>query len=300
VSLRDIIAEFAQENGCIAGVSDSRELTGIRKTLEEAGTPFVSRDIAARVAPELVFPGCKSIIALGSSYAKSFLRVDDGRLRGIQSVACASRDYHVTLRGILEELASRLSRYTGFRYKVQVDTGPLVEREVARRAGLGSYGRNHQLISPVLGSYFNIGLLMVDAVIEADEPSPPEFAPCVDCGACVAHCPGGALVNGAPLDWRRCVSYITQKKGDLSPDEARIMGSYVYGCDVCQQVCPCNEGKTRGDVDDIESVAPDLARLIEMDDAEFTRRYGHTEAAWRGPGIIRRNALSSLVYNSQV
>ena len=289
---REIIAEFARENGCIAGVSGADELTEIRGVLAAADTPFVRRDILARTEPERVFSGCKSIVALGVSYAKGFTPVDDGRPRGIQSVACASRDYHAVLREKLEALANRLG--LGFNHKIQVDTGPLVEREIARRAGLGSYGLSHQLISPVLGSCFNIGLLMLGIEIAPDRPSPPKYAPCEGCGACIEYCPGKALARDGLLDWRRCVSYITQARGELTPEDAARMGIHVYGCDICQQVCPANAGKAREYAGDMESVAPDLQRLIEMDDAEFARRYGNTPAAWLGPDIIRRNAGIAL------
>jgi len=139
--------------------------------------------------------------------------------------------------------------------------------------------------------------MLVDIEIPPD--SPIEQMTCEGCGECIANCPGNALAKGQPLNWRRCISYITQKKGELSQEEAVILGTNIYGCDVCQQVCPYNNGKLCSKTEDIEFIYPDLQQLINMDDEAFTRRYGNTSAGWRGRKVIQRNALIAMA-NSYV
>ncbi|MCL2674487.1 MAG: tRNA epoxyqueuosine(34) reductase QueG [Defluviitaleaceae bacterium] len=292
MNARDIIAEFAREKGCIIGVTGAGELEEIRDRLESTDTPFSVKDIQARTTPTRVLAGCKSIIVIGVPYGKLYIGDTDTRPRGKQTVMLASRDYHEVLREMLEELASRLRQYINFNYKIQIDSGPLYEREIARCAGFGFYGRNHLLISPTIGSFFNIGLMLVDVDIPPD--SPIEQIICDDCGACMTHCPGNALAENMPLNWWRCISYITQKKGELSAEETAVLGTNIYGCDVCQQVCPHNQGKSCGEITDIELIYPDLQQLIEMDDEAFTRRYGNTSAGWRGLKVIQRNALVAM------
>ncbi len=156
----------------------------------------------------------------------------------------AGADYHEVMRAGLTQLAERIATVHGepFEWRACVDTAPLLERSYARAAGLGWIGRNTCLINQASGSWFFLGELLVSLPLAADV-APPDR--CGTCRRCIDACPTGALVpdgeSGWTLDSRRCISYLTiEKRGPLGAEEAASVGTHVFGCDICQQVCPWN------------------------------------------------------------
>ena len=150
-------------------------------------------------------------------------------------------DYHDLMESRLRELHARLERDTGraIAGKPYVDTGPLLERDLARRAGLGWFGKNTNLINPERGSFFFLGALVLDLELATDEPF--EADRCGSCTRCIDACPTEAIVAPHELDARRCISYLTIELKDEIPVELRgPMGELMYGCDICQEVCPWN------------------------------------------------------------
>ena len=150
-------------------------------------------------------------------------------------------DYHDVMVAKLRELQSWLSREAGFDVpgKAYVDTGPILERDLARRAGLGWFGKNTNLLNPSLGSFFFLGTLLVDYELAPDEPFAADR--CGSCTRCLDACPTGALVAPRALDATRCISYLTiELKGEIPAEFRQAIGELVYGCDICQDVCPWN------------------------------------------------------------
>jgi epoxyqueuosine reductase len=184
-----------------------------------------------------------------------------------------------------------------------VDTAPVLERELAQRAGLGWFGRNTMLINPKRGSYFFLGVLLLELELDADQPFREEH--CGTCQACVSACPTGALLgreqNGAPvIDARRCISYLTIEQRGAIPRELRaLIGNRVFGCDICQEVCPWNGPKfvTLTKEPDFSPrsamVSPSLVKLMGMteeDWAEFSR--GSAIRRARRDGFLRNVAVA--------
>ena len=195
---------------------------------------YLERGAEKRRDSRLPFPGARSAIVVGLDY---------GGREPPGPVARYARgdDYHDVMAERLNELHRWLRLRVGrpVAGKAYVDTGPILERDLARRAGLGWFGKNTNLVNARLGSFFFIGSLLVDLDLVADAPFDTDR--CGTCTRCLDACPTGALVDARVLDATRCISYLTiELKGEI-PDELREpMGSNIYGCDICQDVCPYN------------------------------------------------------------
>ena len=178
-------------------------------------------------------------------------------------------------------------------YHAYADTGPLADRYLALRAGLGWIGKNQMLIHPVWGSYCFISYLTLNAPLEADAPAAMETT-CMRCGRCVRSCPGGALTEDGAFRLERCRSLITQKTGELAPWEIRILqkDSLIFGCDVCQKVCPHNAGVPLTMIKEFrEDLIASLSKadLQDVSRRQFAARYPDRAFTWRGPAVLRRN-----------
>jgi epoxyqueuosine reductase len=258
---------------------------------------YLPRGAAKRRDSRLVFGGATSAIVVGLDYG--------GREPG-GPVARYARgdDYHDVMTERLNELHRWLELELGrpIAGKPYVDTGPILERDLARRAGLGWFGKNTNLVNPRLGSFFFIGSLLVDLDLAAD--SPFEADRCGSCTRCLDACPTEAFVEPRVLDATRCISYLTiELKGDIPDAFHEAIGSNIYGCDICQDVCPYNVKFARelrepafSARDAIRDKDPEmLAReLLDMDDEEFRtafRRSPMKRAKRRG---LARNAAVVL------
>jgi len=218
------------------------------------GMAYLARPdaVARRATLEKTLAGVRSVVVVGHEYfQKDPEGVPDDPSRGVIARYARGRDYHkvvkkkLTLLGRwLEEAVGEGRREGPVGWRAYVDTGPILERELARRAGLGWFGKNTMLIHPRKGSYFFLGVLLTDVELEPDEPFTADF--CGSCTACLDACPTGALLgrdeHGAPvLDANLCISYLTIEHRGAIPEALRpAMGNRIYGCDICQEVCPWN------------------------------------------------------------
>ena len=218
-------------------------------------------------------------------------------------------DYHFVLKRKLEELLGWLDDHVegGVRGRSYVDTGPILERDLARRAGLGWFGKNTMLINPDRGSYFFLGLLLVDVRLQHDGPF--EQDRCGTCHACLDACPTGALLGrddeGAPvMDARRCISYLTiELRGTIPRDLRGPIGNRVFGCDICQEVCPWNESFARAATEEAYTARDDLdgpalmdlaLRLLGTDDAGFREAFRDSPLSRAGRAGLLRNICVAL------
>ncbi|MCL6637836.1 MAG: tRNA epoxyqueuosine(34) reductase QueG [Alicyclobacillus sp.] len=272
-------------------------------------TGFEWEDPAVRIDPKAWLPEAESVVAAAIAYltreGKALARSHPGGSRaaagsyGVMSVYTYGQDYHQVLAERLQVLAEKLQERLGrpLRWRVAVDTSPLVDRRVAERAGLGWVGKNCMFFTPQHGSFVFLGALLIDARIEVATAEQP--ARCGHCQRCLEACPTGALLAPGVLDARRCLSYVTQMKGMVPLELRRSMGRRIWGCDVCQWACPENQQVQAAEHEVFqpwgrEWAYPDLLELLHMSNRAFARRFGRTAAAWRGLRTLQRNALLAL------
>lgn len=207
-------------------------------------------------------------------------------------------DYHRVMWDKLDALLAWVHGELGeVNGRAFVDSGPVLERDLAQRAGLGWFGKNTLLINPTLGSFFFLGALFLDLDLTADEPFVADH--CGSCQRCIEACPTQALVAPRVLDARRCISYLTiELKGDHTPEQAAMIGDHLFGCDICQDVCPWN-AKFSQPATEIaftprpELTAPDRSVLETIDDAEFKARFGDTPLMRAKRAGLARNARAT-------
>lgn len=199
---------------------------------------YMEKDIERKTNPESILPGAKSVVCAGLLYRTQILE-EPPPLSGRISCYALGEDYHRVLERKLRSLLEYiLEECPGAHGKIYVDTGPLMDKALARRAGLGWMGKHTNLIHPELGSYFFLGEIILDVALEEDNPIEDL---CGGCTACIEACPTGAIAEPYVLDARRCISYLTiEHKGNVDESLAPLMGNWLFGCDICQDVCPWN------------------------------------------------------------
>jgi epoxyqueuosine reductase len=253
---------------------------------------WLERDAGLRRDTRSPYRGARSAIVVGLDYG--------GRQpAGTLARYARGRDYHDVMKERLRRLLQWIEGEAGHRVsgRPYVDTGPILERDLGRLAGLGWFGRNSMLINPKRGSFFFIGALFVDFDLEPDAPFEAEH--CGTCRRCIDACPTGAIVDDGVLDATRCISYLTiEHRGSISMEWRAALGEHVFGCDICQDVCPWNErfaveardpGLTQGVLD----ASPDPVELLRMDDAAFQKRFGGTAVTRaRRQGLVRNAAVA--------
>lgn len=218
-------------------------------------------------------------------------------LRGQIARYARATDYHIVLKQRLGRLAEQLRQHLGIEvaYRVCVDTAPLLERAVAAQAGLGFQGKNTLLITPGVGSYTVLGELLLPFALPSGTPSAPR---CGQCRACLDICPTGALVGDQLLDARRCISYLTIENVAAIPRALRApVGTWIFGCDLCQEVCPWNAAERPGDPEfrpRRDLAEPELVWLLQLGAAQFRRYVRRTALRRVGRAQLLRNVAVAL------
>jgi len=260
-----------------------------------AGTmTYLHRQAEKRKDPRRIVPEARSGVVTLTNYFHQTAQ------HGVAQYAWSS-DYHDVLGARLEQLATAIRELIpGTSTRCYVDAGPVPERELAQRAGLGWIGKNMMLIHPEIGSFTFIGVVLTDADLAPDLPFDADR--CGTCHACLDACPTHAFPEPHVLDATRCISYLTiEHRGDFNAQQRGDVGGgeWVFGCDVCQDVCPWNVSFAQPTNDagfaprpDVQ--APDLAALLALGEEGFARRYGDTPFARPGLAGMRRNAAAVL------
>jgi len=270
---------------------------------------YMARHGSKRARPAELVPGTLRVIAARMDYLtrpeafaeQGWQTLADPRRANVSRYALG-RDYHKVVRSRLQRLAERIADVAGpFGHRVFTDSAPVMEVELARKAGLGWRGKHTLLLSREAGSMFFLGEIFVDLALPVDAAATGH---CGSCQACIDVCPTGAIVGPYRLDARRCISYLTiELKGSIPTELRPLLGNRIYGCDDCQLICPWNKFAQAAAVTDFESRGLDAASLLEVfqwTEPEFLRRtegsairrIGHRR--WlRNVAVSLGNALSS-------
>lgn len=265
---------------------------------------YLPRQARKRKNPQAITPGARTAVVVLENYAAG----PEERPRDDDAFRIASyargMDYHIVTHGRLHRLSEWMKSRGAVVAHTWVDDGPVPERELAERAGLGWVGKNTMLIHPRIGSFTMIGTVFTDLDLGADAPMGLDL--CGTCTRCLDACPTDAFVEERVLDATRCLSYLTiEQRADPPPELAERFAGWAFGCDICNDVCPWNvkfaqpttvpEFRDRGDPDRRD---PDAFET--MDEAEFHRRYADTPLARPGLARMRRNVRLAVASRRKV
>ncbi len=269
---------------------------------------YLHRNVELRCQPAQILPGARSIVCVALNYKRSpeesvaagagVAAGEKGEKLGRVSSHARGVDYHVVVRGKLEWLIEEMRRRVDecFEARAFVDSGPLIERELAARAGLGWIGKNTMLMHERAGSYLFLGEIVSTLELEADAPATDH---CGTCTRCLDACPTAAFPAAYELDASRCISYLTiEHRGEIAAEFRGKIGDWVYGCDICQEVCPFNVKSPLGTDaelmrDLIKSRTP-LVPLTRLTSGDYKRLTKGTATRRATREMWRRNAAIAL------
>lgn len=257
--------------------------------------------VVRRQNPSVILPDVRSIVCVGLEYSTPMPpeKVLADPSRGRISSYAFGVDYHDVMTPRLEALGEWLAGEAAeatVRSRAYVDTGAILERDHAESAGLGFTGKNTMLIAPRHGSWFFLGELLTTAELTPDVFAPEAMPSCGTCRRCLDACPTAAFPEPYVLDARRCISYLTiELKGWIPAELRALMGNWVYGCDVCQTVCPFNrfapeDGAGVFRAESLDRAAPPLLELLALNEARFDARFANSPIARIGRARLVRNA----------
>lgn len=265
----------------------------------QAGMAYLAREdaLAKRQDPDLILEGCQTVICLALPYdPPNANQKETNPVVGRISSYAITRDYHEIIWDKLAHLETLISSQAGdgTSLKSYVDTGPVLERSYASQAGLGAVGKNSCLIIPGEGSYFFLAVILTNLDLPTDPPYTRDI--CGSCTRCIETCPTRCILPNRTIDAERCISYLTiEHKGPIPDSLKGSIGLWVFGCDVCQMVCPHNAKihNERTQLGEQQVSNPiDLIALFSLTEAEFNAKYGHTPLSRaKRHGMLRNAAI---------
>lgn len=306
LSLEDRLKQRAHEIGFeLAGIAPAAPADGfdqLRRWLEcgyAGDMSYMHRHAAARCHPEAILPEVRSVLMVAMQYGRQDTEKrgqEDKETEGRIARYARGADYHRVLWRKLDQLLAWLqAEVPGCKGRGMVDTAPLLERDFARRAGLGWFGKNTMLLNKRLGSYFFLGALLLDLELTPDAPHSASH--CGTCTACLDACPTQAFVQPGQLDARRCISYLTiELRGPIPEEFRQPLGDWLFGCDVCQEVCPWNRKAPPGAEPELQA-QPELEKIdclemLDLSEEGFRRRFrGTALTRAKRRGLLRNAAI---------
>ncbi|MFC3549777.1 tRNA epoxyqueuosine(34) reductase QueG [Lysobacter cavernae] len=285
--IRALAHEFGFQRCGIAGIELGDDEAHLRDWLAQGlygSMDWMARHGELRARPDALHPGTIRVISVGLDYGRdadeAWATLDAGERAYVARYALG-RDYHKLMRQRLQRLADRIAAEVGpFGHRVFVDSAPVLERALARNAGLGWIGKHTCLIDKDGGSFFFLGEIYVDLPLPVDAPA---SAHCGTCRRCIDICPTQAIVAPYRLDARRCIAYLTIEHEGAIPEELRApIGNRIFGCDDCQLICPWNKFAQRTD-------EPDFRTRNDLDKATLVQLF-----AWSEPEFLQRTEGTAI------
>jgi epoxyqueuosine reductase len=261
-----------------------------------ASMQWLERDVEKRLDVTKVLPNAKSVICVALNYFTPFQHSNNPALGKISRYAWGD-DYHLMLTKQLEKLYEFIkSEISGVDGKIYVDTGPVMDKAWAVRAGIGWLGKHTNIITRKFGSWVFLGEILIDAELEYNTPM---LDYCGKCTACIDACPTQAIVQPYVIDANKCISYLTiEHRGELPKEIVSNFQNWIYGCDICQDVCPWNRFQKETEEPAFQSreenSAPRLTELAEMSQEEFSRRFRKSPIKRTKHSGLTRNARAVL------
>ena len=305
--LEQKIKQYAQKLGFdLVGVTSAEpflrdEKAAIQRIREGLmdGLPWYTEERVHRAThPELLLEDAKSVISLAISYNTIEPEIGKDEPRGKIARYAWGDDYHNVIKNKLKEFVSGLPDLIGkpVKTRIFVDDGPMNDRAAAERAGIGWFGKNTNILTPSHGSWVFLGQVVTDLDLQPDEPLKKT---CGSCVRCIDACPTGAIVAPFVLDNTRCISYLTiELRGAIPRDMRPLVGDWIFGCDICQDVCPVNR-KSKGSLEPAfqqrhDFSAPALIPLLELDDEGFRERFRNSPVKRTKRIGLQRNVCVAL------
>ncbi len=263
------------------------------------GLPWYTEERVRKAThPKRLLDGARSVISLALSYNTGEPERDEGALKGKIARYAWGDDYHDVIKARLRQFVDALPGRAGrpVETRIFVDDGPMNDRAAAERAGLGFFGKNTNILTPSHGSWVFLAQVITDLDLRPDLPL---LKNCGDCVRCIVACPTNAIIAPYVLDNRRCISFLTiELRGPIPRDLRPLVGDWVFGCDICQDVCPVN----RAAPETVEPAfrqrhdfaAPDLLPLLELDDTAFSERFRKSPVKRAKRVGLQRNVCVAL------
>ena len=296
MGLKQFIREKAREHGFLAAgfaragrVPEEPLKRWIRNGFH-GEMSYMERSLDRRLDPGLVLSGARTVVSLLYPYPHSAAAAAENRKMGVVARYALGKDYHLVLEKKLRKLLAGIrEEYPEVQGRCYVDSGPVAETYWAWKAGLGWIGRHSLLISREFGSWFFLSDILIDAETEPDSEG-RDF--CGTCTACIEACPTGAIVEPGTVDARKCISYLTiEHRSEIPPGLGKKMGNRIFGCDICQEVCPWNRDVPEIEDPLLEPVARDysLDALSRLTEPEFREVFKQSPVKRTGLEGLKRN-----------
>lgn len=297
MKIKNEIIEFAKSIGIkYIGFSDigfEEDFVQRLKQKREKGylSGFEEEDENKRTDLNAILNEVKTVISIALPYRT----IETKKTKPYLSKSSLGMDYHKVLKTKLEQLSGFIEENYKAKCAYFTDIGPLHDREIAKKCGIGFYGKNSNIITEKYGSFVFLGEILTDIFIDRDSQA---VGGCGECNLCIKACPAKAIEEPYYVNAKKCLSYVSQKKDELSDEEINKLGLRIFGCDTCQDVCPFNKIAEASNIDEFIpekwNIDIDEEKILGMTNKEFKDSFGKTSSGWRGKDLIKRNLIIAM------